>query len=229
MRVYLPADFREDRRYALVIAHDGEDFEAYAGLATVLDNLIQRGDIAPVIVALTQSPDRMREYIDDPRHAAFLCDELLPALQERYPLHDDPSERALMGASLGAVASLTAAWRRPGVFGRLLLKSGSFMVTETSFQGRDPLFERIYQVIAAFRAAPGALASRVFVSCGLYEGLIDQNREMVGFLREHGADVLFVEALDGHHWQNWRDQLRAGLAWVFPDPPDEGGGSDRAD
>ncbi len=228
VRVYLPADFREDRRYALVIAHDGEDFEAYAGLATVLDNLIQRGDIAPVIVALTQSPDRMREYIDDPRHAAFLCDELLPALQGRYPLHDDPSERALMGASLGAVASLTAAWRRPGIFDRLLLKSGSFMVTETSFHGRDPLFERIHQVIAAFRTAPGAVASRIFVSCGLYEGLIDQNREMVGFLREHGADVLFVEALDGHHWQNWRDQLRAGLAWVFPDPPDTGGGSDRA-
>lgn len=227
VRVYLPAGFRADRCYPLVVAHDGDDFAAYAGLATVLDNLIQRGDIAPVIVALTQSPDRMREYTDDPRHAAFLCDELLPVMHERYPLRDDPSGRALMGASLGAVASLAAAWRRPGVFGRLLLKSGSFMVTENSFRDRDPLFERIFRVIAAFRENPGELASRIFVSCGLYEGLIDQNRALVLFLREHGSDVLFVEALDGHHWQNWRDQLRAGLAWVFPDPP--GGGSDRKD
>lgn len=217
-RVYLPAGFRDDAAYPLVVAHDGEDFAAYAGLATVLDNLIDRGDIAPVVVALTQSPDRMREYTDDPRHAAFLCDELLPALHARYPLHDDAAEHALMGASLGAVASLTAAWRRPGVFGRLLLKSGSFMVTETGYQSRDPVFERIYHVMAEFRDNPGALPGRIFVSCGLYEGLIKENRVLVDFLRDHGADVLFVEALDGHHWQNWRDQLRAGLAWVFPDP-----------
>lgn len=224
LRVYLPAGFRDDEIYPLVVAHDGEDFAAYAGLATVLDNLIQRSDIAPVVVALTQSPDRIREYTDDPRHAAFLCEELLPALHARYPLRDEAAGRALMGASLGAVASLTAAWRRPGVFGRLLLKSGSFMVTETSFHGRDPLFERIYDVIRTFREDPGALPQRIFVSCGLYEGLIDQNRALVAFLREHGADVLFVEALDGHHWQNWRDQLREGLAWVFPDPSDPAGG-----
>ena len=223
LRVYLPAGFDEDRRYPLLIAHDGEDFDAYAGLATVLDNLIDRGDIGPLVVAMTQSPDRMREYVDDPRHAAFLCDELLPSLQARYPLHDDPSERALLGASLGAVASLTTAWRRPGIFGRLLLKSGSFMITENSYRDRDPLFETIYRVMAEFRRNPGAQASCIFVSCGIYEGLIDQNRALVPFLREHGADVMFVETLDGHHWQNWRDQLRAGLAWVFPDPPDTAG------
>ncbi|NNG04126.1 MAG: enterochelin esterase, partial [Inquilinus sp.] len=172
---------------------------------------------------LTQSPARMREYVDAPRPAAFLCDELLPALHARYPLRDDASGRALMGASLGAVASLTAAWRRPGLFGRLLLKSGSFMVTEASFHGRDPLFAHIHGVIAAFRRNPGEVPPRIFVSCGLYEGLIDQNRAMVAFLREHGADVLFVEALDGHHWQNWRDQLRVGLAWVFPETAADGG------
>ncbi len=224
VRVYLPAGYRDDQNYPLVVAHDGEDFEAYAGLATVLDNLIDRGDIAPVVVALTQSPDRMREYVDDLRHAAFLCDELLPQLHARYALSDEAAGRALMGASLGAIASLTAAWRRPGVFGRLLLKSGSFMVTETGFHGRDPVFERIHGVMAAFRDHPGALPPRIFVSCGLYEGLIKENRALVDFLREHGADVMFVEALDGHHWQNWRDQLRAGLAWVFPEPPDSAGG-----
>ena len=227
VRVYLPAGFQNDRRYPLVVAHDGEDFAAYAGLATVLDNLIHRGDIAPVVVALTQSPDRMREYTGDPRHAAFLCDEMLPALQCRYPLREDPAGRALMGASLGAVAALSTAQRRPGVFGRLLLKSGSFMFTENSFRGRDPLFKRIARLMTAFRANPGALASRIFVSCGGYEGLIDENRALVSFLREHGSDVLFVEVRDGHHWQNWRDQLRVGLTWVFPGPPDAASDQDR--
>jgi enterochelin esterase family protein len=124
-----------------------------------------------------------------------------------------------MGASLGAVAALTASWHHPGTFGRLLLKSGSFMVTEDSLHGRDPLFGEIAGVMADFLGNPGELAQRVFVSCGIYEGLIDQNRALVPFLRRQGADVLFVESRDGHHWQNWRDQLRVGLAWVFPDRP----------
>jgi enterochelin esterase family protein len=81
--------------------------------------------------------------------------------------------------------------------------------------------------MTAFRANPGALASRIFVSCGVYEGLIDENRALVSFLREHGSDVLFVEARDGHHWQNWRDQLRVGLTWVFPGPPDAASDQDR--
>ena len=83
------------------------------------------------------------------------------------------------------------------------------------------------RIMAAFREDPGDLADRIFVSCGVYEGLIEENRALVPFLRAHGADVLFVEARDGHHWQNWRDQLRVGLAWVFPDAPDAGGCVDR--
>lgn len=227
VQVYLPAGLHTELRYPLVVAHDGEDFIAYAALATVLDNLIHRGDIAPVVVALIQSQDRMREYTGDARHAAFLCDELLPELQARFPLRDDPAGRALMGASLGAVAALSAAWSRPGVFGRLLLKSGSFMFTENSAEGRGPVFERIAGLMTAFRENPGILPGRIFVSCGLYEGLIHENRALVPFLRQHSADVLFVEARDGHHWQNWRDQLRVGLAWVFPDPQNAGNDKDQ--
>ena len=51
VRTYLPAGFAKDRRYPLLIVHDGDDFVAHAGLATILDNLIYRGDIPPVTAA----------------------------------------------------------------------------------------------------------------------------------------------------------------------------------
>ena len=54
-----------------------------------------------------------------------------------------------------------------------------------------------------------------FVSTGELEGLADENRALAEFLRERGADVLFKSAWDGHHWHNWRDQLRDGLTWVL--------------
>jgi S-formylglutathione hydrolase FrmB len=30
--------------------------------------------------------------------------------------------------------------------------------------------------------------------------------------------VRYVEARDGHTWENWRDRLRDALTWVLPGP-----------
>ena len=54
------------------------DYLHFAGMKTVLDNLIHRLEIPDMIVALTDSPDRLREYANDERHAHFLTEELLP-------------------------------------------------------------------------------------------------------------------------------------------------------
>ncbi len=218
-QVYLPARFRKSRRYPLLIVHDGEDFLRFAGLKTVLDNLIHRLEIPPLIVALTQSQNRLQEYADDERHARFLAEELVPVLEERYPLVGNASSRALMGASFGAVASLAAAWRYPGTFSSLLLQSGSFAFTDI---GRDhdrgPLFDPIVKFVNAFREDPGRPVDKVYVCCGIYESLIYYNRSMVPLLERTGMDVRYTEARDGHNWENWRDRLREGLSWLFPGP-----------
>ena len=217
-KVYVPARFRRSRRYPLLIVHDGRDFLHYAQLKTVLDNLIDRLEIAPMIVALTQSSDRLKEYAGDPAHATFLSEEVLPLLNTRFPLLDDPAARGLMGASFGGVASLYTAWRYPGLFGCLLLQSGSFAFTDIGHHRRGPVFDPVVKFINAFRENPGRPAQRLFVSCGTYESLIYENRSMVPLLQEHGMEVRYVEARDGHNWENWRDRLRDGLSWLFPGP-----------
>ena len=171
VEVYIPARFRRSRRYPLLIVHDGRDFLHYAQLRTVLDNLIDRLEIAPMIVALTQSHDRLKEYAGDPAHAAFLSEELLPLLQTRFPLLDDPTARGLMGASFGGVASLYTAWRYPGLYGCLLLQSGSFAFTDIGHHRRGPVFDPVVKFINAFRENPGRPAQRLFISCGTYESL----------------------------------------------------------
>jgi enterochelin esterase family protein len=62
------------------------------------------------------------------------------------------------------------------------------------------------------------VADRAFLSCGVYEPLIVPNRSMVLTLESAGVDVRFVEARDGHSWENWRDRLRDGLSYVYPGP-----------
>ncbi len=217
--LYLPARFRRSRQYPLLVVHDGEDYLRFADLQNVLDNLIHRLEIPDMVVALFNSSDRLNEYADDENHARFITEELLPQIQNRFPIIDRPQDRCLMGASFGGIASFSTACRYPGVWGRLLLQSGSFAFTDIGRHNRrGPRFDRVVEFVNRYRSEPKAVSQRVFVSCGVYESLIYENRSLVPLLQETGMQVRFVEARDGHNWQNWRDRLREGLSWLFPGP-----------
>ncbi|MCA9585091.1 MAG: hypothetical protein KC657_07020 [Myxococcales bacterium] len=217
--IYYPARYRKTRQYPLLVVHDGSDYLKFSRMKTVLDNLIERLEIPDMIVAFTDSPDRLKEYANDERHAKFLSEELLKDLTRRLPLIDRPQARCLMGASFGAVAAFSTAYRYPGVWGRLLLQSGSFAFTDIGTQNRrGPLFDNVVAFVNQMREAPKAVSERVFVSCGVYESLIYENRSLIPLLDSTGMQVRFVEARDGHNWENWRDRLREGLSWLFPGP-----------
>lgn len=214
--LYLPARFRRNRRYPLLVVHDGQDYLRYSDIKTVFDNLMHRLEVAPMIVALTNAGERLTEYPDNPKHGKHITEELIPLLEKDWPLRSGPAFRGLMGASFGGVASLSTAWRYPGVYGRLLLQSGSFAFTDIGPNPRGPAFDPVVTFVNSFRKAPGRPSERVFVSCGTYETLIYENRSMVPLLQSTGMDVKYVEARDGHNWVNWRDRLREGLSWLFP-------------
>jgi enterochelin esterase family protein len=218
LTVYVPARYRTTRRYPLLVVHDGADFLRYSDLKTVLDNLIHRLEIPPMVCVLTTSPNRLEEYADDKRHARFVTEEVVREAERRWSLLKDPASRGLLGASFGAIASLGAAWRHPGVFERLCLLSGSFLFTDIGAHQGGPAFDPVVELMNAFRRAPGRPARQIYVACGVYEPMIIYNRSMVPVFQSTGARVLFTEARDGHNWENWRDRLREGLSWLFPGP-----------
>ncbi len=216
--LYLPARFRRRRIYPVLVVHDGSDYLRFSGMKTVLDNLIHRLEIPSMVVALSHPGDRLSEYADNPAHARFLTEELVPHLEHQLPISTEPSMRGLMGASFGAVATLAAASRYPGFFGRLLVQSGSFAFTDIGEHKKSPAFDPVVDFVNEFRAKPERVAERIFVSCGVYESLIYENRSIIPLLQGTGMDVRFVESRDGHNWENWRDRLREGLSWLFPGP-----------
>ena len=83
---------------------------------------------------------------------------------------------------------------------------------------RGPLFDPVVDFVNKFRDEPIAVSEKVFLSCGMYESLIYENRSLLPLLQETGMEVRYVEARDGHNWENWRDRLREGLSWLFPGP-----------
>jgi len=218
IQVYLPAGFRRNRTYPLLVVHDGLDYLRYADLKNVLDNLIHRQEIPAMIVALTQSPDRLAEYTGDERHARFLSEELIPLMETKFPLLDEAAARGLAGASLGGVAALHAASLYPNLYGQLLLQSGSFAFSDLGHHKKGPVFDPVVRFVNAYRQRPFPLAEKIYLSCGIYESLIYENRSLVPLLQSQGMQVNFEEARDAHNWENWRDRLRQGLTWLFPGP-----------
>ena len=217
--VYKPYRYRPTRDYPLLVVHDGDDYLRYAALGSVLDNLMYRREIPDMVVAFSSSPNRLAEYANHEGHQRYVTEELVPAIEERWPCGGRPQMRGLMGASFGGVASLSTAVRFPGFYGRLLLQSGSFAFTDIGERNhRGPVFDPVVRFMNAFRAEPRPISERVFVSCGTYESLIYENRSLVPLLEDTGMMVSFSEARDGHNWENWRDRLREGLSWLFPGP-----------
>ena len=219
--VYTPARFRTTRSYPLLVVHDGPDYLNFAGMKTVLDNLVHRLEVPALVAALLHPGNRLEEYADHEPHARFIAEELLPQLEDSYPVERRAASRCLMGASLGGVASLATASRYPELFGRLLLQSGSFSFSDLGEIGlaeKGAVMEPIVGFMNRYRRSPRRVAERVFLSCGTYESLIYENRSLVPLLQSTGMDVRWVEARDGHNWENWRDRLREGLSWLFPGP-----------
>jgi enterochelin esterase-like enzyme len=216
--LYTPARFRKNGRYPLLLVHDGSDYLKYAGLKTVLDNLIHRLEIPSMMVALLDPDNRLEEYANHDAQARFLTEELVPALEQEFPLVGDRANRGLMGASFGAVASFSTALHKPDFFGRLLLQSGSFAFSDIGEHDRGPVFDPVADFINAYRDEPVPIATKVFISCGTYESLIYENRSLIPLLQSTGMEVKYIEARDGHNWENWRDRLREGLSWLFPGP-----------
>lgn len=215
-RIYLPAAHDPARPYPVLVVHDGEDYVAYADLAVSLDNLIAACDVPPLVAVLVQTRDRMRDYTGGRAHARYIATELLPTLDQRLRITANPSERVLLGASLGAVASLSTVLRYRGVYGGLILKSGTFILDPRKLEARPhPVFRRTARFVEALRRTPELQEMRVFVSSGELEGLAEDNRALAAHLQSKGVDVLFRSTWDGHHWHNWRDQLRTALMWVL--------------
>jgi enterochelin esterase family protein len=217
-QVYVPAEARAGKRYPLLVVHDGNDFLHYASMKTVLDNLIHRHDVAPLLVCFTSGVQRNVEYAANPRQADFLHGELLPHLHANFPVLAGAQHHGLMGASFGAVSSLYAATRHPGTWGRLLLQSGSFAFTDIGDHQRGALWDPIVAFMNNFREAPPQLGAHVFMSCGTFESLIYYNRSLVPVFQRCTPALRFAEAPDGHNWINWRDRLKEALTFLFPGP-----------
>lgn len=210
-QLYLPPRHRDGDRVPLLIMHDGPEYVRYAGLADCLDSLISNQRIPPLAALLHEPHARNVEYVDNPLHSAHLFDEVLPQLQSE----NDLGPIYAGGASLGAVASLTTAFRNSGSIEGLLLQSGSFVSALGGPFKRGPVLKPVTRSLPEVLQNLDRLPDRLVLSCGNYDGLVEDHRALVPRLAESVAHVSYQEINAGHHWRCWRDRLEPDLLTLF--------------
>ena len=241
--VYVPAQYDPATPAALMVFQDGHAFLATNGsyrVPYVFDNLIYRREM-PVTLAVFINPghrpdqqessskdwgdginNRPTEYNElNDRYARLIVEELLPALQKEYRISSNPEDRAIGGASSGAICAFTVAWHRPDQFRKVLSTIGSFTNIRGGHAYPDMVRAADRKPIRIF-LEDGLNDNRGRRKNGEYDPKWDwhtQNRRMVAALTEKGYDVNFCWGLGTHSNKQGGAMLPEMLRWLWRDYP----------
>lgn len=114
--VYVPAQYTASEPASLMVFQDGRmylDPKGEMRVPVVFDNLIYRGEM-PLMIGVFIDPgepeNRNLEYDTfSDAYATFLLTEILPNVQDRYVLTEDPERWAIGGGSSGGSCAFTVA------------------------------------------------------------------------------------------------------------------------
>ena len=136
----------------MTVIFDGQRLLATDVTAT-FDNLTADGMVEPLIAVIVESirgsaprgPSRIASLAVADGLESFIFADLLPAVETGYPVTTVPARRALAGHSLGAVAALHLASRRPRLLRRRRCPSPALVARPARATPRRPRSRRLRQ------------------------------------------------------------------------------------
>src|SRR4029077_5380916 len=236
VRVWLPPDYDGwgATRYPVLYLNDGQNLfdpaTAFAGVhwqgGEAATRLIASQRIRPlIIIGIDNTKNRAQEYIPykskDPRvlnakgkcYPDFLQREVMPLIEERYPVLTGAENTGLGGSSLGGLITLYTQLAAPGVLGGLLIESPSFFGAN----------RKILEESRRSRNWP----SRLFMGMGTRETgnaekdakIVGDVRELETILREAGLDEqrlrVRVEEGASHTESAWAARFPEALEFLY--------------
>jgi enterochelin esterase-like enzyme len=145
---------------------------------------------------------RGRELGGSGRFGRFVAGELLPDLAARHGLEPEREDLAVLGTSLGGVASALCFGAAPERIGAVGLHSPALWVAPDA--AREALLE-----------SPKA-PLRVFLSYGTFGDDAERARELAAQCAAGGLALTTVESPQGHSWGQWRWVMDRTLETLLP-------------
>jgi gluconolactonase len=228
--IYVPRQYEPSKPACLYVGQDGVQFNAPA----VFDELIDWQQM-PVVIGVfvmhgrvkapnSHAIDRFNRSFEydglGDNYVRFLTEELLPEVEKKTTsdgrpirLSKNPNDRAIGGASSGAICAFTAAWERPDAFRRVFSAVGTYVGLRG---GNDyPTLIRKYE--------PKPI--RVFLEDGsndqnIYAGdWWMANQEMERALKFAGYEVNHSWGEGGHNGIHATEIFPDAMRWLWKDWP----------
>ena len=207
-RVYVPEGVESASDLPVLFITDGQAYIQRGEMPRVLDRIIGSGEIEPVVAVFVDArdPDNLRS---NRRYSQFLCssdylsfytEELIPLIEQSYPVGRSRDHRAILGLSFGGTNA--------ACFG--LLGSESF----SKIGMHSPANHPVRELLPAYEEMP-LLPLRMFLSTGNPNDNTEANREFHRVLRDKGYPMKYIETREGHNWDNWRPLIDDVLLYFY--------------
>ena len=192
---YLPPGYSAatDTLYPVMYVLDGANYVEKMDVPRILDRLIARKVIPPLIAVFLEPGDRQEEYTRNPRWRTFITSELVPQIDQRFRTFPAPDHRIILGSSLAAYGAVDLAVEFPSVFG--LCAAIAPPEQTASVIANQP------------RARAAAVSIRFFVMGGVYDAMVDGARRLRTTLDGVNAPVTYLEVPEGHNTNTFRAHL----------------------
>ena len=226
LRIYLPPSYQENaaKRYPVLYMHDGQNlFDAKTasygvewGIDETVNHLVATGVMDEVIVVgIDNTPDRIPEYTPccDPKHGggkldayeAFIVDTVKPMIDKTLRTLPGKDNTAIMGSSLGGIASVVIAQRHPDIFSKAGGVSSSFWWNDKALVTKIPARVPVKFYIDAGTKGDGLEDTMLMRDAMLKQGYVAD------------ADLFYYAAEGGgHNEKSWAARVEKPLTWFFP-------------
>lgn len=226
LRLYLPPGYAtSNKRYPVLYMHDGQNLfdnaTAYAGewkVDETLDALAREGRLEMIVVGIDNGQDKRmtelnawdnerigkgegREYTD------FIVKTVKPMIDRQYRTLPGREHTAIMGSSMGGLASHYAMVQYPQIFSKAGVFSPAYWTAQPSFD--------------FVAAKPVPKDARVFLLMGEKEGpqMNADVKRMAEVVKKtgHPAANTVLKIVPGaeHNEAFWAGELREALLWMF--------------
>jgi len=215
VKVYLPPGYNELLSYPVVYCQDGNDFFTMGRIATLTNQLILDEGMQPVII-VGVSVDRSKRTSEysavgarNDAYKHFFAKELLPFIEQKYPVRQDGESRVLAGDSLGGTVSLHLALDYPELFPQVLSLSGAFFqpTIDRLEQEQDLSWLSLWMVV-------GLGERQVETHIGTFD-FVDWNQKTKAIAEQKSARIAYAEQPGEHVWGFWQKVLPDGLRHFF--------------
>jgi enterochelin esterase-like enzyme len=207
-RVYLPENYDSKTRLPVLYLTDGPGYISQGRMPTMLDELISKGEIVPIVAVFVDARDpdnpgtnrRNSQFLCNMNYLEFFKTELIPQIEQHHPVSASREDRAIMGLSFGGTNAACF-----GLYG---------YDTFSSLGIQSPANHPVPTLLQDYEDSP-ALPLRIFLSTGQPDDNTRANRRFRSVLQDKGYEMEYIEVREGHNWKNWQPLLDDVLLYFY--------------